>query len=68
MTRILPIRYRAALPVERLIRHESPSAEAIEMDVLFVGAGPAGLAGAIELGHELEPGSNEVHRVDRHRE
>jgi electron-transferring-flavoprotein dehydrogenase len=32
-----------------LIRAEAPSAEAIEMDVLFVGAGPAGLAGAIEL-------------------
>lgn len=27
----------------------SPDAEAIEMDVLFVGAGPAGLSGAIEL-------------------
>ena len=35
--------------MERLILSESPSAEAIEMDVLFVGAGPAGLAGAIEL-------------------
>jgi electron-transferring-flavoprotein dehydrogenase len=28
---------------------EPPGAEALEMDVLFVGAGPAGLAGAIEL-------------------
>jgi electron-transferring-flavoprotein dehydrogenase len=49
MTRILPIAHQAPLPMERLILAQSPSAEAIEMDVLFVGAGPAGLAGAIEL-------------------
>lgn len=45
----LPIKHQAPLPVERLILPEAPSAEALEMDVLFVGAGPAGLAGAIEL-------------------
>lgn len=49
MSRILPIKYQPALPVDRFIRADAPSAEAIEMDVLFVGAGPAGLAGAIEL-------------------
>ncbi|MGE0440657.1 MAG: 4Fe-4S dicluster domain-containing protein [Gemmatimonadales bacterium] len=49
MTRILPIKHQPALPVNRLIRAEAANAEAIEMDVLFVGAGPAGLAGAIEL-------------------
>ncbi len=49
MTRILPIRHQPALPVAQLIKAEAPGAEAIEMDVLFVGAGPAGLAGAIEL-------------------
>ncbi|HKV74223.1 MAG TPA: electron-transfer flavoprotein:ubiquinone oxidoreductase [Gemmatimonadales bacterium] len=32
-----------------MILSEAPNPEAIEMDVLFVGAGPAGLAGAIEL-------------------
>jgi electron-transferring-flavoprotein dehydrogenase len=32
-----------------MIVAEAPGADAIEMDVLFVGAGPAGLAGAIEL-------------------
>jgi electron-transferring-flavoprotein dehydrogenase len=35
--------------MERLIRADPPNADAIELDVLFVGAGPAGLAGAIEL-------------------
>jgi electron-transferring-flavoprotein dehydrogenase len=46
---ILPRRYQPGLPLDRLILAEPPSAEALEMDVLFVGGGPAGLAGAIEL-------------------
>ena len=49
MSSILPSRHQRALPLEKLILEEAPGAEAIEMDVLFVGAGPAGLAGAIEL-------------------
>lgn len=49
MSPILPSRHQRALPLEELIREDAPGAEAIEMDVLFVGAGPAGLAGAIEL-------------------
>jgi electron-transferring-flavoprotein dehydrogenase len=47
--RILPIRHQPALPLDRLILREPPSAETMEMDVLIVGAGPAGLACAIEL-------------------
>ncbi|MCU0622132.1 MAG: electron transfer flavoprotein-ubiquinone oxidoreductase [Gemmatimonadales bacterium] len=49
MSRILPVRHQPALPTDRLIREEAPGAEAIEMDVLIVGAGPAGLSCAIEL-------------------
>ena len=49
MTRILPRRHQAGLPLDRLLLRDTPGAEALEMDVLFVGAGPAGLAGAIEL-------------------
>ena len=49
MPTILPIRHQPPLPLERLIRRDPPGAEAIEMDVLIVGAGPAGLACAIEL-------------------
>ncbi|PYQ14218.1 MAG: electron transfer flavoprotein-ubiquinone oxidoreductase [Acidobacteria bacterium] len=37
------------MPVERFIRAEPPDKEAVAMDVVFVGGGPAGLAGAIEL-------------------
>jgi len=46
---ILPSRHQRGLPLDRLILRDPPGAEALEMDVLFVGAGPAGLAGAIEL-------------------
>lgn len=46
---ILPSQYQPALPLDRLILKERPGPEAVPMDVVFVGAGPAGLAGAIEL-------------------
>jgi electron-transferring-flavoprotein dehydrogenase len=46
---ILPVRHQLALPLDQLILKDAPSAEAVEMDVLIVGAGPAGLACAIEL-------------------
>ena len=35
--------------MERLILEEPAGEESLAMDVLFVGGGPAGLAGAIEL-------------------
>ena len=46
---IVPARYQPELPLHRLILKEAPGAEAVPMDVVFVGGGPAGLAGAIEL-------------------
>lgn len=46
---IMPSDYQPALPIDHLILNESPDEEAVPMDVLFVGGGPAGLAGAIEL-------------------
>jgi electron-transferring-flavoprotein dehydrogenase len=49
VTKILPSRHQPALPLDRIILGDPPSAEAIEMDVLIVGAGPAGLSCAIEL-------------------
>ncbi len=49
MTTILPLHHQVGLPLDRLIRTDPPGAEAIEMDVLIVGAGPAGLVAAIEL-------------------
>lgn len=49
MSAILPIRHQPDLPLDKLILRDPPSPEAIEMDVVIVGAGPAGLSCAIEL-------------------
>jgi electron-transferring-flavoprotein dehydrogenase len=46
---IIPAKYQPELPMDRLILRDAPGEEAVPMDVLFVGGGPAGLAGAIEL-------------------
>jgi len=47
--KVLPVIHQAALPLDRLILSDAPDPEAVPMDVLFVGGGPAGLAGAIAL-------------------
>ncbi len=46
---IVPLRHQPPLPTDRLLLREAPDDEAVPMDVVFVGGGPAGLAGAIEL-------------------
>lgn len=46
---IIPAQFQPALPLDRILVADAPSADATAMDVVFVGAGPAGLAGAIEL-------------------
>jgi electron-transferring-flavoprotein dehydrogenase len=48
---VIPARYQPALPLDRLILQDgTPGAgERMDLDVLVVGAGPAGLACAIEL-------------------
>jgi electron-transferring-flavoprotein dehydrogenase len=46
---IVPQRHQPPLPMDRLLLREPPDDEAVPMDVVFVGGGPAGLAGAIEL-------------------
>src|SRR6185436_17353255 len=49
VSRVIPARHQPPLPLDRLILREPPAAEHVAMDVVFVGGGPAGLAGAIEL-------------------
>ena len=46
---IRPARFQAPLAMDRLILRDAPDPEAVPVDVVFVGGGPAGLAGAIEL-------------------
>jgi electron-transferring-flavoprotein dehydrogenase len=46
---IRPLDEQPPLPRDRFIVEDTPDDEAVPMDVIFVGGGPAGLSGAIEL-------------------
>lgn len=49
ITSFVPAEYQAEVPEGRFILSERPRKNAVEMDVVFAGGGPAGLSGAIEL-------------------
>ncbi|MGH9260864.1 MAG: NAD(P)/FAD-dependent oxidoreductase, partial [Acidimicrobiales bacterium] len=65
---IVPARHHPPLPLDRLILPvgSEGAGDRMDLDVLFVGAGPAGLAGAIELArlvkrdHESGGGLGEI--------
>ncbi len=52
-----PHRHQPGLPIAELIIREPPDAEAVPLDVAFVGAGPAGLSGAVELARLVAEGN-----------
>jgi electron-transferring-flavoprotein dehydrogenase len=61
---MIPSQYQPPLPLDQLIlpKGAAGAGDSMELDVLFVGAGPAGLAGAIELARlaKADPGALEV--------
>lgn len=52
-----PHRHQPGLPTGELIIRKPPDAESVPLDVVFVGAGPAGLSGAIELARLVTEGN-----------
>ena len=57
MAHVVPAKYQPPLDLDRFLVKDAPGEDAVPMDVVFVGAGPAGLAGAIELARLEERGA-----------
>jgi len=62
MAKIVPARFQPPLPLDKLILQDGAkgAGDRMELDVLIVGAGPAGLACAIELARLAKPDGTEI--------
>jgi len=62
MDKIVPAQYQPALPIDKLILQDGAAGagDRMDLDVLIVGAGPAGLACAIELARLAKAESTEL--------
>ena len=62
MDKIVPAQYQPALPLDKLILQDGAAGagDRMELDVLIVGAGPAGLACAIELARLAKADATEL--------
>src|SRR5467141_2375859 len=62
MDKIVPAQYQPALPLDKLILQDGAAGagDRMDLDVLIVGAGPAGLACAIELARLAQAESSEL--------
>ena len=62
MARFVPAQYQPALPVDKIIIQEGSegAGDRMELDVVIVGAGPAGLACAIELAKQAKADGTEL--------
>jgi len=49
LQQFIPSHFQPRFPVEQFILNERPGEDAVPLDVLIVGAGPAGLAAAIQI-------------------
>lgn len=56
-----PSDFQPDLPVGEIVLDESPSEDAVPLDILFVGAGPASLAGAIKLAQLVKEENERTH-------
>ena len=63
-TDFAPSHYQSPYPLNQFISKGMPEGENLEMDVLFVGAGPASLAGAIRLS-QLYKGQKQIAIIEK---
>lgn len=63
ITAFTPADFQIELPLDEIILRDSSTEEKVPMDVVFIGAGPAGLAGSIELANLVKKDNDDGNGV-----